>query len=83
MCPFTLRELWYFDFQPDESLVPETAEDREKKAQAISSSRILGPEEFRLIQQRQAVKEVEGQKGKRGKKRKREEEEREDDGLVI
>ena len=53
--------------------MPETADERQKKAQAISNSRILGPEEFKLIQQRQALREVEGARtGGKGKKRKRE-----------
>ena len=53
--------------------MPETADERQKKAQAVSSSRILGPEEFKLIQQRQALREVEGVKaGGKGRKRKRE-----------
>ena len=64
-------------FQADESLVPDSVEERQKKAQTISSSRILGPDEFKIIQQRQAMKEVEGLKagGRNAKKRKREEEE--------
>ena len=64
-------------FQPDESFVPDSVEERQKKAQTISSSRILGPDEFKIIQQRQAMKEVEGLKagGRNAKKRKREEEE--------
>lgn len=61
--------------------MPETAEDCQKKAQAVSSSRVLGPEDFRLIRQRQAVKAVEGLKTG-GKKRKREEEEEEENRLV-
>ena len=53
--------------------MPESVADRQKKAQAVSSSRVLGPEEFKLLQQRQALREVEGMKsGGKGRKRKRE-----------
>ncbi|XP_062577170.1 protein SDA1 homolog, partial [Saccostrea cucullata] len=53
-------------------------EEKLKKAQSVSSSRILTTVEFERIQKRQALKEVEGRRGKR----KREEEE-EEGGLLT
>lgn len=56
-----------FDLQ-DASRVDLDPEEEKKKAQTVSSSRILTQEEFQQIQRRQAAKEVEG--ATKGKKRK-------------
>uniref|UniRef100_K1RH89 Protein SDA1 n=1 Tax=Magallana gigas TaxID=29159 RepID=K1RH89_MAGGI len=49
-------------------------EERLKKAQTVSSNRILTAEEFEQIQKRQALKEVEGRHGKRKREGGQEEE---------
>jgi len=62
----------------DDSLVPETAEEREAKAKSVSTTRVLTQDEFRVLQQRQAAQQTEGVKsakaGKRKRKRQTEEE---------
>ncbi|KAK3099295.1 hypothetical protein FSP39_002193 [Pinctada imbricata] len=63
---------------PGEELPPE---ERRKKAEDISSSRILTQQEFELIQKQQARKEVEG--AKTGKKRKRTVIEEEERGEIL
>ncbi|XP_052282348.1 protein SDA1 homolog isoform X6 [Dreissena polymorpha] len=70
----------------DDSQVPATREEQVLKAQQVSTSRILTQEEFRKVQQIQAVRQTEGMsaEGLNNKKRKRElEEEEQDRGELL
>ncbi|KAL4229769.1 Protein SDA1 [Mactra antiquata] len=66
----------------DTSLVPETKEEREQKAMTVSTSRILSQEEFKKLQQLEAVKQTEGMTSG-AKKRKRPAEEEEERGELL
>lgn len=66
------------DEEVDESLAPTSMEDRLKKAQEVSTSRILSQEEFRKLQAVEAARQTESaKKGGSSKKRKREDPENE------
>ena len=52
--------------QVDEPDLP--PEEKKKKAQEVSTSRVLSQEEFEMIQRRQAQKEVEGAKSSKKRK---------------
>jgi hypothetical protein len=69
-----------FSFYQDTSAMELDAEEGRKKAQTVSTSRILSQEEFQQIQKRQAAKVVEGTT--KGNKRKHIEEETEE-RLVV
>jgi hypothetical protein len=69
-----------FSFYQDTSAMELDAEEGRKKAQTVSTSRILSQEEFQQIQKRQAANVVEG--ATKGKKRKHTEEETEE-RLVV
>lgn len=67
-----IYKLKKLDVQEDEPQI--SKEERLKKAQTVSSNRILTAEEFEQIQKRQALKEVEGRHGKRKREGGQEEE---------
>lgn len=67
--------------EQDTSAMELDAEEGRKKAQTVSTSRILSQEEFQKIQKRQAAKEVEGTT--KGKKRKHTEEETQESGELV
>ena len=67
--------------EQDTSAMELDAEEGRKKAQTVSTSRILSQEEFQQIQKRQAAKVVEGTT--KGNKRKHIEEETEESGELV